>query len=116
MGNMDNINRSNTYKADIYVKESFDNVLKTFDYPSSSSTGSIFDNDYKSVIIMIFWIFALGFSMHQKNISLFFFLGIIISWGELLLFPIFTMVAVSVFKTIICVLSIYFARKKQDLA
>ncbi|GAH45845.1 unnamed protein product, partial [marine sediment metagenome] len=48
------------------------------------------------------------------NITLFFFLAIILSWIEIILFPIFSMAVLSVFKTIVSLLGIYFARKKQD--
>lgn len=108
------LNRSNTYQARIYVKESFDNILKTYDYPDVSSTGSVFNNDFKAIIVMILWICALAFSMHQKNITLFFFLACILSWAEITLFPIFSIVIISVFKTIVGLLSMYIARKKED--
>lgn len=108
------LNRSNNYQARVYVKESFDNILKKFNYPDILSASSILDNSFKSAIIMIFWIFALAYCMHQKNISLFFFLAIIISWVEVLLFPLFTLVIVSVLKTIISIISIYTARKKEE--
>lgn len=108
------LNRSNTYQARIYVKESFDNILLTYDYPDVTSTGSIFNDDFKATIIMILWILALAFSMHQKNITLFFFLACVISWAEVIIFPIFSIVIISVFKTIIALFGMYIARKKED--
>lgn len=108
------LNRSNTYKARIYVKESFDNVLKTYNYPSISSTEETFDDDLKGAIIILLWIGALSYCMHQKNITLFFVLGIVISWIEVILFPTFSMAEVSVFKTIVCMIGIYVSRKKED--
>ena len=110
-----NLNRSNDYEARVYIKKTSNTIpLKTYVYPSKLATGEVFSDDMKSAIIMIFWVFALAFALHSKNITIWFIFAILLSWAEVLIFPLYSIVSISVFKTVLSLFTLMIARKKQD--
>lgn len=110
-----NLNRSNNYKAEVYIKKSNGNIpLNSYFYPSINSVGEIWGDIFVGAFIIFLWLILLGYSLHTKNITIFFVGEIILSWLEVIFFPLFGIVAVSVFRTIIGSATIFISRKPKD--
>jgi len=109
------LNRSNNYKAEVYIKEGDGNIpLDRFVYPSIFSADEVFTDDFISALIVLLWLCALALALHGKNVTMWFVFAIILSWLEVLIFPSFSIVAISVFKTVISLFTMMISRKPKD--
>lgn len=110
------LNRSNTYKAEVYLNQTSGKlILATFNYPDyERDIEEFFDEAFIGVIILLFWSGSLALCLYLKNITLFGIIALFLCWIEVALFPSFSIVAISVFRTIISILIIYISRKIQD--
>lgn len=108
------LNRSNDYEARVYIKNTNNVTLETFYYPSDSSTGEIFADDMIGAMVVLAWLLILGLSIYMKNVTLFFVLGVFLSWAEVLIFPLYSMTSISVFKTVLCLMGLFVSYKRRD--
>lgn len=109
------LNRTFDYEALVYINNPY-NVLARYSYPSELSFESLLQlNGYGKYMVLFLWALLLSFAMYAKNINIFCFGGIILSWIEYFFLFNFIMVEASVFKTIILFMVYYIARRKEEL-
>ena len=110
------LNRSKTYFAEVYLNLSSGKVIiATFPYYSIlSSAEEEFDDYFIGAIILSAWAITLGTAYFLKNISLFGYVGLFLTWIEVGLFPSYSIIELTVFKTIICIIVLWTARKTQE--
>jgi len=110
------LNRSNSYSASVYqLHDSVKYPIKGYNYPSLNT----FSEKAKAVgwdkaLILFFWVIIIVFGLASKNITMTFVLAIILSWVEIAMFPNTAKVSASALKTVISLLLIIIARKKED--
>jgi len=109
------LNRSNDYRADIYIEQSgYNLMLGTYNYPSDKGIEGVFNKDIIGAVIVVAWVFALALSVFSKNMVLWFILALVLSWVQLLIFPLNSIISFAVFKTLISIVGFMVGRKKRD--
>ncbi len=113
-----NLNRSNTYKAEVtetYGGET--TLLMSYLYPSENSFEAIFtDYNYTGIILMLVTIGVIAGGFALNKIGLICFTLPIVHWGfALLLFPNKTYLSVAVLITFICIFVFKEIRIKQEV-
>jgi len=110
------LNRSNNYYAKIYQKYNGNNYsINRWGYQSQYSFDSILSyNQYASGFFVLLWVLLLSVALMSKNIPLFCFGGMILTWIQFLKFPSVAMGSGSAIKTIILIFILNLSRKKED--
>jgi len=110
------LNLSYSYVAEVYIETSSGNLkLESFRYSDTNSFEKTLElNALLNYFIIFLWVGIISLGFYTKNMVLVGVLAIIVSWLELLFFPSITILSVTAFKTIISLIFIYNARKRED--
>jgi len=110
------LNRSNNYFAEIYQKYNGNKYLiDRWVYPSQYNFDSLLSyNQYASGFFVLLWVLLLSISLMSKNIPLFCFGGMILTWIQFFKFPSVAMGSGSAVKTIMLIFILNLSRKKED--
>ena len=111
------LNRSITHKLEIYqiANDGSKTTLNTFYYNSDISLQETLKTyAILSPFILALWVVIIAISLYSGVLPIVVILGIILSVGEVLLFPNYMIASGMVIKIIILLQIFYFGRKKED--
>jgi hypothetical protein len=111
------INRSNTYRLEVYQvnSDSSTRLIQSFTYQSVTSFQENLRN-YAILhpLILFGWILIIGFGLFGSNLPLIGIIGILLAIIEIVVFPNVLTLSGAILKVIISFQIIYFGRKKED--